>query len=126
MTNNKITNNKMIKDSINNAPENAKNCLEYCISKMEHEEQSGGEFKSIDDFIDRMLNAGLDIHAFSIISEYLPITFPGNGNASMLRVVIALRGWDPDYTELPQIDVYSKYASNNEEDDDDDELLPFI
>ena len=44
----------------------------------------------------------------------------------MLRVVIALRGWDPDYTELPQIDVYSKYASNNEEDDDDDELLPFI
>ncbi|MDD5791339.1 MAG: hypothetical protein PUD22_02010 [Erysipelotrichaceae bacterium] len=116
-----MTDKKIISDSINNAPESVKCCLEDCVHRIEREEERNGAFASIDDFIDRMLNADMDIHAFSIIGEYLTITFPGNGNASMLRAVIALRGLDPDYAILPEIEVYAK----NYEAEDDDEILPF-
>lgn len=81
-------------------------CLEYTMEKIEREHTENGEFASIEDFIRRMLKANLDIHAFTVLSDWLPMEFPGGGNQTMLRPVLALMGYDPEYTAAPDIEVY--------------------
>jgi len=81
-------------------------CLEYTMDKIEREHEENGEFLSIEDFIRRMLKANLDIHAFTVLSDWLPMEFPGDGDETMLRQVLALMGYDPEYTAAPDIEVY--------------------
>lgn len=98
-----------------------------------------GEFASIEDFILRMMNANLDIHAFTVLSDWLPMEFPGGGDETMLRPVLALMGHDPEYTVGPEIEVYplSHWDTDDDprwdwddpdlwdDDDEDPEGLPF-
>lgn len=81
-------------------------CLEYTTEKIEREYAENGTFVSIEDFIRRMLKANLDIHAFTVLSDWLPMEFPGGGNEKMLRPVLALMGYDPEYSAAPDIEVY--------------------
>lgn len=81
-------------------------CLEYTLEKIEREYEENGDFTSIEDFITRMLNANLDIHAFTVLADWMPMEFPGNGDATMLRPVLALMGYDPEYSAAPDIEVY--------------------
>lgn len=85
---------------------NVRKCLKYTIEKIEAEHAKNGEFASIEDFIRRMLGAGLDIHAFTVLSEWLEMEFPGDGDETMLRPVLALMGYDPDFSAAPDIEVY--------------------
>ena len=89
---------------------------------IEAESKRNGEYSSIQDFITRMLNANLDIHAFSILEKHVPMRFPDNGDNTMFRPVLALMGYDPDYSAAPDIKVYP--LSHFEEPWDDDDL-PF-
>lgn len=103
-------------------------CLEYTMEKIEREHAMNGEFASIEDFIRRMLNANLDIHAFTVLSEWLPMQFPGGGDGTMLRPVLALMGYDPEYTAAPDIEVYPLSHWDTSDDPrwdwDDPELWP--
>ena len=115
-------------------------CLKYTLEKIERECAENGEFVSVEDFILRMLKANLDIHAFTILSDWMPMEFPGNGDAKMLRPVLALMGYDPEYSAAPDIEVYplSHWDVPNKraflrdwddpdlwDDDEDPEDLPF-
>ncbi len=97
-------------------------CLEYIMELIETESKKNGEYASIQDFIVRMLNANLDIHAFTILEKYVPMRFPNNGDNSMFRPVLALMGYDPDYSAAPDIEVYPLSHFMEPWDDDD---LPF-
>ena len=96
-------------------------CLEYSMELIELESKRNGEFLSIQDFITRMLNSNLDIHAFSFLEKYVPMRFPNNGDNTMLRAVLALMGYDPDYSAAPDIKVYPLSHFENFDDDE----LPF-
>ena len=129
MNNNNIKNYQEISEIIQNAPSEARSCLSKSMKQVRQEVERGGKFTTIDNFIDRMLAAGMDIHAFTIIGKYIPMKFSGDGDASMLRAVLALRGYDPDYSVAPEIITYTTvYNGEGEEDDDDydEEELPFM
>ena len=111
--------NNRINEAIKQVPADVRNCLRETVKLVEDEYESGGKFTSIDDFIDRMFERHMDLHAFTIFGKYIPMSFSGNGDASMLRAVLALRGFDPDYSVAPDIEVYAA-------DYDDDEELPFM
>lgn len=99
-----------------NYPYYKKQAVYYIVKKIEEESKKNGAYRSVEDFIQRMLAANLDIHAFSIIAEHIPMEFPNNGNSTMLRPVLALMGYDPDYTVLPEVvEPYDEF----------DEMLPF-
>ncbi len=115
-------------------------CLKYTLEKIEREHAENGEFTSIEDFIRRMLKANLDIHAFTVLAEWMPMQFPGGGDETMLRPVLALMGYDPEYSAAPDIEVYplSHWAEPGKrgflrdwddpdlwDDDEDPEDLPF-
>lgn len=129
MNNNNIKNYQEISEIIRNAPSEACSCLSKSMKQVRQEVERGGKFTTIDNFIDRMLAAGMDIHAFTIIGKYIPMKFSGDGDARMLRAVLALRGYDPDYSVAPEIITYTTvYNGEGEEDDDDydEEELPFM
>lgn len=81
-------------------------CLKYTMEKIEKEHMENGEFASMEDFIRRMLKANLDIHAFTVLSDWLRMEFSGGGDETMLRPVLALMGYDPEYSAAPDIEVY--------------------
>lgn len=99
---------KAMKRAIWKAPEEVQDCLRDIVKQVTREEERGGSFASMDDFIDRMMAADMDIHAFTMIGQYIPMKFPGNGDAGMLRAVLALRGYDPDYSVTPNMKYYMK------------------
>lgn len=104
------------KEVMGKASPQVRECLKYTIEKMEKESRLNGDFVSIEDFVKRMLKANLDIHAFSVLAEHMPMEFPGNGDTTMLRAVLALMGYDPDYATAPDIEVYPlSYWDNPEE-----------
>lgn len=97
---------EIMEKDINKLPVRVKKCLKYTIKLIEAERYQNGEFASIEDFITRMLKRNLDIHSFSVLAEYIPIKFPHNGDATMLRPMLALMGYDPDYSAAPDIKTY--------------------
>ncbi|MBR3769673.1 MAG: hypothetical protein IKL06_03980 [Lachnospiraceae bacterium] len=107
------------REILRNAPVNARKCVSYTLEKIDKEYDRNGKFLSIQDFITRMLNANLDIHAFTVIEKYVPMRFPNGGEAAMLRTMLAFMGYDPDYSVLPDIEVYPGWY------DEDDDELPF-
>ena len=54
-----------------------------------------------------------------MIEKYVPMRFPNGGEAAMLRTMLAFMGYDPDYSVLPDIEVYPGWY------DEDDDELPF-
>lgn len=111
---------KEIMEAIKKAPIEVRHCLQDSMERVSREEERGGRFASMDDFIDRMLAAEMDVHAFTVIGQYIPMKFPGNGDACMLRAVLALRGYDPDYSVAPEIQIFYRV-----DDDITDDDLPF-
>lgn len=98
--------NNRIDEVIRKVPVEARNCLRETVKLVEDEYKKGGKFTSIDNFIDRMFARHMDLHAFTIFGQYIPMRFSGNGDARMLRAVLALRGYDPDYSVAPDIEVF--------------------
>lgn len=109
-----MKNSQEINKAVEETPRLFRNCVIVCLNEIEREEREHGEFASVDDFIDRMLAAHMDIHGFTVAAKYLPLRFPGNGDAGMLRAVLALRGYDPDYMEAPRIQTYVKYPADED------------
>lgn len=107
---------EMKKDIMSKIPCDAEKCLKYIIARIEEESGKNGDFLSIQDFITRMFKANLDIHAFTVIAEYIPMKFPNGGDATMLRTVLAFMGYDPDYSDAPDIEIYPpEYWEDSEE-----------
>jgi len=107
------------REILRNAPVNARKCLSYTLEKINKEYDRNGKFLSIQDFITRMFQVNLDIHAFTVIEKYVPMRFQNGGDATMLRAMLALMGYDPDYSDAPDIEVYPSWY------DEDEDELPF-
>lgn len=115
---------------LSEGPISTRRCIDYTLEKVERERKEHGDFATVQEFITRMLAAGLDIHSFTVLEKYVPMTFEEHGSSAMFRPLLALMGYDPDFSDGPDVETHpeSWWHTSDDKflDDIDDDELPFM